>query len=578
MDIHELLEYQLYQLKSIDPALSSNWREVIQEILPELNVKSQNSLHKNILEPRGIYIDSDQNLTYQRRLSLKQTLSDIQTNNNDLMSIAANMLKIVDSSAKSYRAKQLADEIEIIFAHLGALNLNNVMQDQINYKIIRTAFLYDLAQWIDTVHLEVEPGLRGLDAHMVTSYLKEVFIKQKIQDQDFRKWSSSDVSFQEFTYLPTVIRNEGKSRKFIVVEGQAYWYLIGSPNEPNKNPYSFRRFLHEDSSGKPADEYIYLTHAVIKKHEIDNPKYLSHIAYIMSRFYTLDNEVPDTLLNFTNEIQMLNKTYLKPLLKKRIEQGVGSIEDTIKERMVNYEKQVSVLILGKLPRIIPLTLHSKHDRDYLFYNLDQLIKQMIENVQDFRLQPLAMYSTSSEIMSLKLIAIRKLLIKTHTLLCTENISIEECSEVMSMPQIIIQEALEKAEASIRELDELIETVFDYWQVKKEGTLWQKITLGVKPQYTLEEIAKSKLAVQENVFASIIRLAKERSNGIIYLEFECEEVMNENYRHYALADGTLGISRLPKILRLPEDRTEFDINAIKKVINQNVFEAHQAWDI
>lgn len=578
MDIHELLEYQLYQLKSIDPALSSNWREVIQEILPELNIKSQNSLHKNILEPRGIYIDSDQNLNYQRRLSLKQTLSGIQTHNNDLMSIATNMLKIVDSSAKSYSAKQLADEIEIIFAHLGALNLNNVIEDQINYKIIRTAFLYDLAQWIDTVHLEVEPGLRGLDVHMVTSYLKEVFIKQKIQDQDFRKWSSSDVSFQEFTYLPTVIRNEGKSRKFIVVEGEAYWYLIGSPNEPNKNPYSFRRFLHEDNSGKPADEYVYLTHAVVKKHNLDNPKYLSHIAYIMSRFYTLDNEVPDTLVNFTNEIQTLNKKYLKPLLKKRIEQGVGSIEDTIKERMVNYEKQVSVLILGKLPRIIPLTLHSKHDRDYLFYNLDQLIKQMIENVQDFRLQPLAMYSTSSEIMSLKLVAIRKLLIKTHTLLCTKNISIEECSEVMSMPQVIIQEALEEAEASIRELDELIETVVDYWQVKKEGTLWQKIKLGVKPQYTLEEIAKSKLTVQENVFATIIRLAKERSNGIVYLEFECEEVMNENYRHYALADGALGISRLPKILRLPENRTEFDLNAVKKIINQNIFEAHQAWDI
>lgn len=363
MDIRDLSQYQLYRLKSIDPALSSNWQEVTQDIFPRLNLEDQNSLFKKILEPRGIYLDSNQKLTYKRPVSLKQTIDSIRIDNHELISIADDMLKIVNSHTTYYNAIKLADEIEAIFSRLDNLNLHDLIHGQKNYKKIRTAFLYDLARWVDTVSLEVSAGLRGLDEHMVKSYLKEVFIKQKIQGRDFRKWNSADVSFQEFTYLPVFIRNEGKKRKFILVEGQKYWYLIGSPNEPNKNPYSFRRFLHEDSSGETDNKYIYLTHAVINKHHINDSQYLSYTSYIMSRFFTLDSEVPDTLLGFINNIQHLNKEYLKPLLKKRIEQESTSIEETIKRRMVIYEKQMSLLILGKLPRIIQTTLNSESDQD-----------------------------------------------------------------------------------------------------------------------------------------------------------------------------------------------------------------------
>lgn len=577
IDIHNLSQYQLYKLKSIDPALSSNWREVIQDSFSELNQQGRNSLFENILEPRGIYFDSNQNLAYKRAISLKQTLKNSQSNNNDLVSIANHMLKIIDSSADYYNAMQLADEIEIIFARLDSLNLYNLIHEQRNYKKIRTAFLYDLASWIDTIKLEVRTGLRGLDQHMVKSYLKEVFIKQKIQGRDFRKWNSADISFQEFTYLPAFIRNEGKNRKFIVVEGKEYWFLIGSPDKADKNPYSFRRFLYEDSSGEDDNKYVYLTHAVIKKNQINNPQYLSYTSYVMSRFYTLDDAVPDSLLNFIDEIQHLNKRYLQSMLKKRIEQEADSIKETIKKRMMSYEKQMSLLILGKLPRVIQSISNNQSDQDYLFYNLDQLLKQMTDDIEDFRLQPLAKYSTSSEIMSLKLVAIRKLLIKSRSLLCSENMSAEECSNIMHIPIMTIQEKFEEAEASLEELKKIEHNIRSYLQVKEEDSFWQRIKFGRKPKYTLEHISKKKLAIQEDTFASIVRLAKKRSQGMLYLEFECDEIMNENYRHYALADGELGISRLPKILRLPEDRKVFDIGPIRKIIDHNVFEDYQLWD-
>ncbi|WP_201557134.1 hypothetical protein [Psychrobacter sp. 72-O-c] len=577
MNIHDLSEYQLYKLKSLDPSLSQDWREVIQNILPELDKESQDSVHKNILEPRGIYFDINKGLIYKRPTTLKKTREDIQTHNNDLIAIASDMSKIIDSRFEYYDAIQLADEIEAIFGCLDNLDMRNMLYERKNRKRIQIAFLYDLAQWIDTVKLKVAPGFRKLDSHMVKSYLKEVFIKQKIQGQDFRKWDSSDVSFQEFTYLPPFIRNEGEDRRFFVVEGQKYWFLIGGTDQLGKNPYSFRRFLHEDSSGINDEKYIYLTHVVLKKEDMHDSQYLSHASHAMSRFYTLDRGTPDTLLSFINEIQNMRKRYLKPLLKERLEQVGGSTEAIIKERMITYEKQVSVLILQKIPRIQTI-LHNKDDQDYLSYHLDKLFKQMIESVQDFRLQPLVMYSNSSEILLIKLMALRKLLTKSHDFILSQKSSIEERSEVMGMPLFMVKEKLNETKISIRELEDLKNNLDNYFTIKEQGSFWKKIALGREPNYTLEEIAKEKLLLKKEVFRSIVRMAKSQNKGMVYIEFECDEIINKNYRHYALADGQLGISRLPRVLRLSEDKREFDIESIRQVVNHNIFEANQLWHI
>ena len=105
----------------------------------------------------------------------------------------------------------------------------------------------------------------------------------------------------------------------------------------------------------------------------------------MTRLYTLDRGVSDTLLKFIHDIQQLYQNYLKPLLREPLQQDGSHPEEIIKERMIKYEKQLSILILQKLPRIIQMTFHDINDQDYLFYHLDQLVKQMSENVQDFRL-------------------------------------------------------------------------------------------------------------------------------------------------------------------------------------------------
>ena len=570
MNIYDLSEYQVYRLKAIDPALSSDWREVIREILPQLNKESQASIYKNILKPRGI----NKNLVYKRSDTLKNVMSKTTIQNKELNNIAVHMSKLIDSKPDSYQALKLADEIEAMLDYLDGLDVQGSLYDQKIRINIRTAFLYDLADWVDKVELIIENGLRELNNDIVKTYLKEVFIKQKIQGRDFRSWDSTDLSFQELAHLPLLIKKEGKQRKFFVIESQNYWFIVGIASQPNNNAYSFRRFLYEASSGEGDNKFIYLTHLIIKKDILSNNKYIIHISHCMSRLYTLDRGVSDTILKFVLEAQHLNRTYLTTLLKKPLDQDGSGLEAIIANRMTDYEKQLSILILNKLPNVIQTVLNDVNDQSFLFYHLDQLIKKMIENTQDFRLQPLAMYSESSEIMVMKLVSLRKLLSNLWSLFSVGQKNIFDYETTMEKSLLIVKEKLKECDASLQEIKILKEELKNHLKVKEEGSFWQRIKLGKSPSYTLEEISEIESTLNEDFFMFIVRLAKNKADSIVYPEFECEIIINESYRHYAIADGQIGITRLPRILRLPENKSKFTFSSVKEMINNDIFKPPQ----
>ncbi|MBU5616517.1 hypothetical protein KPY62_05240 [Psychrobacter sp. TAE2020] len=575
MNIHDLSEYQLYKLKSIDPTLSSDWLEVIRDILPKLNKEGQISVYKNILKPRGIYIEADRKPIFNRPNTLALTIKNVQTKNKNLVSIALHMAKIIDPQVTQYNAIELADKIEAILGYLDNLEVNDLLQDQKNRQKIRVAFLYDLALWIDNISLDIDAGIRNIDVDLVKSYFKEVFIKQQIQGRDFRNWDSSDLSFQETSYLPPFIKQQGTERKFLIVEGQHYWYLIGTANKMENNPYSFRRFLYEDRSGS-SNNYIYLTHIVLKKDSMHNSDYLAHASYCMSRLYTLDRGVSDNLLKFMQQIQQLYQNYLRPLLKKPLQPDGSDPELIIKDRMIEYERQLSILILQKLPNIIQKTSNDLNDQDYLFYHLDRLMKQMSENIQDFRLQPLSMYSASSEIMLVKLITLRRLLNKSRDLFYDGQLRLDDDCQVMGKSLLTVKQQLDETEVSMEKLQLFKNEIDKHYYLQENGSFWQKIKLGKAPEYSLAEIDQMKLSIHEDLFISIVRLAKTEKSSMVYTEFECNEIINENYRHYALADGKLGISTLPRILRLNEDRSKFSIKLIREALYEDIFKSGQQW--
>lgn len=564
MHVYELSEYQLYQLKSIDPALSSNWKTIITDILPQLDKPSRKSVYEKILSKRNI----SAHFTYVIPDNLRSVLSKTAVRNSELKAISIQMLKFIESKLSSYDAIELADKVEAMVDYLNGIEIGDHLLDQHSRKNIKCAFLYDLAVWIDDIHLVVQPGIRQLNADIIKTYFKEVYIKQKIQERDFRAWDSTDIDFQEQKSLAKIIKEQAKLKKFFVIESDKYWYLIGIADKPRQNPYSIKRFLHEETSSNEA--FVYLTHVIIRKSLLEEKRYVEHINYCMSRLYTLDAGVSDTIIKFIEETQYLCKTQIQPLLKRELAKDGEDTEYHISKRMNEYEQQLTVLILNKFNHIVKNSISDDDDRDYLFYYLSKIFNKLIDKMQDFQLQPIATYSYNVEIMLAKLISFRYFLNMVYELLENDNFDIQKFTDVSKQIMTTIKEDFDKVENDLKKIAELKEKLKKYNEVKENGNIWQKIAAGFSPRYNLEDIEYSNDKIKNEFFLSIVRLAKVHTDNITYLEFDCDEILNEYYRHYAIADEKMLITRLPKVLRLPEDKKAFDVQKINEAIHHNVF--------
>ena len=152
----------------------------------------------------------------------------------------------------------------------------------------------------------------------------------------------------------------------------------------------------------------------------------------------------------------------------------------------------------------------------------------------------------------------------------KDFDIKELADVSKEIVSTIKEELNEVENNLKQVKRLEQKLKTYYQIKENGNFWQKLMVGRQPKYSLEDIKNSKDKVKNDFFLSIVRLAKKQTENIVYLEFDCNEILNEYYRHYAIAYDKTIVARLPKILRLPEDKRTFDVERVNEAIHHNVF--------
>ncbi len=567
MAIYDLSEREVYQLNSIEPHLSYGWQDMLLQILPKMDAEGQKSIAKRILDPRAIYYDrEEQNFKYYRAKTFAEMTEEYHLNHPDLQKILIKMQNLIEPTTETIEAYQFALDLEKLLADYDQVELSDELP-QIKQQL-RTAFLYDVATWMDNTELEVNSNFRRLNQHAVKSYLKEVYLKQQIQGWDFRSWDSFDI--QTIDNIPEWIKKEAENRQFIVVETPQYWFLVGQADRPDESPYSFSKFLLED--GDDLGQYVFITHLVVPRCKVGDPKISQFLQNCLSRFYTLDRNISKEIRQFIQDSKDYQNQTLRPILKRPVNQDGTDVEKAIFIQLVDYEKQLSVLILNKLPRMLQLIRESKNDQDYLFYHLKNIIKQLTDSIEDFRLQPITRFSKVAENMYLRLTCYNLLLSKLQDIICNPSLNEEEQTEQATQPLISLKNELEKIDEELEELNEYVAELREYEEAKNSGGLFGRLFTGKAPDFTLEDIQEEAQKIYEQLFIYIIRLEKKQRHLMIYPEYEFYQQADENYRHYAFADGTMGITRLPKLVRLPEDRSQFSVDELRKTINFDISKA------
>ncbi len=568
MAIYDLSEREVYQLNSIEPHLSYGWQNILLQILPKMDAEGQKSIAQRILEPRAIYYDrEEQNFKYKRAKTLVEMTEIYHLNHPELQKILAEMQALIEPATDTVDAHQFALDLEKLLANYDKVELSDE-HPQIKQQL-RTAFLYDVATWVDNTELEVKSKFRRINQHAVKSYLKEVYLKQQIQGWDFRSWDAFDV--QLIDNIPDWIKKEAENRQFIVVETPQYWFLVGQADKPKESPYSFSRFLLED--GDDLGEHVFITHLVIPRCKVDDPKISQFLQNCLTRFYTLDRNISKEIKQFIQESKDYQNKTLRPILKRPINQDGSDIEKAIYIQLIDYEKQLNILILNKLPRILQLIRDSKNDQDYLFYHLKNIIKQLTDSIEDFRLQPVTRFSKVAENMYLRLTCYNFLLSKLQDIIYNSTLTEEEQTAQATAPLISLKNELERIDEELEELNEYVVELREYEDLQNNGKLFERLfTTKKAPDFTLEDIQEEAQKIYEQLFIYIVRLEKKQRHLMIYPEYEFYQQADENYRHYAFADGTMGITRLPKLIRLPEDRSQFSVDELRNTINFDIARA------
>ncbi len=560
--IYELSDRELFQLKSIDPHLSGGWQELLFQVLPKLDKDNQLIIKEDILAPRGIHYDRENQRFYaEKAKTLAEVLKESGIHNKELLRLIEYMLETLAPINEPICAEEVADRIESILSQLNNISFDDSDKPKIRYEVLK-AFLYDIAKWVDNVELKVKAGVRKMNAEIAKIYLKEVFIKQQIQGWDFRSWDAMDI--WHMPDIPDWVKEAVKTRKCYMIETNDCWFLIGQAETAEQNPFSFRRFLYEDDGGGGYRAFV--NHVAIPRALINNADVVKLLKRSIGRIYTLDKTISGAISKFVYEMKEQNIKNLRPLLKQPLKHDGTDIEKVIQTRLLDYEKQLTRLVLMRLPKVMQTLINTEDDKNYLFYHLKVILKQMIESVEDFRLQPITRFSASVDMMVLKLTCYSLLLDKVQDILCHKSIPEKDKTDQLNEPLTILTGKLEEVVEDYEQLVALQEKLLT--AQNSEGGFFSRL-FKRQPDYTMEDIQQEALKLSENLFMFIVRLEKHHRRFMAYPEFEIYKSFNDNYRHYAFANGVMGIDRLPKLLRLPEDKKQFQIRSVQQVVYYDV---------
>lgn len=546
LNIYDLSYYQLYILKSIDPILDKDWHKKLLSVFTKLDQPSQNVVYKKILQPRRIFYNKEKKCFQNKNhISLKDALLISPTSNRSLLKCVEHMQDFLKLSGQ-LATEKVADKIEALLSHLDQVDINLDLDEHKVREQLRQAFLYDVSIWIDTIDLIIPKNVRALTSEVIKTFLKEVFIKHQIYGNDFRSWNALEIDDLELSHFPTYLSKPSKDRQLQIVETAEYWFLIGQPNKFKDNTFSLRRFLFEDNGF----QFVYLSGLVVSRHSFNDAKVKKSALQQISSIYSLDRTLSEDIVRFIKDCKTFQKKYLRPILRKPLSRGITDIEEMIAERLAVYEKNLTSLVLDKLPRVIN-AISSMDDEDYLYYHMNALFKDFLEDVENFRLLPVVQYSKSAQLMSVKILCIMQMMNNFKEI----EKSPEEKDNIIKQPLLELGQLYDETETEMTELEKIKKSIFRYEEKKQEKKLLSRFT-NKAPTFTLDDVANHEKKLNETFFISIVRLAKKRRNIIIYPEYECRYTEDDNFRHYAFPYGKNGLGKLPRIVRLPENREIF----------------------
>ena len=552
------------QITQIDPLLDIFWQKHLHDLFVNMNTKERKNVSEQLLASQNIFWNG-QNKTFEHRPTINipfgQFCADIPAKFKKLK-ILANKLQISLEHLESYNeANKIADYLENMLGIIDELDTRDELEQQICKQKLHRAFIYAAANTIrHKKELIMPSNARHLSSNAVKVFINEVFLKNQLLGYWFKTLRNRQLKEHPHPLINEFLSKEQKGRQLEIIIASGYLYAIAPMLEYNANPFTIRRFLLEEKLSPSSwllNGTVLPTGYLSGKNEQIEAIFKKQIECRI----TIEGNVRRLVMDFVEQLDNYHENELLPLLFAPFEVSAKGMEQDVYQRLYQYEQRLTFGVLQPLANALRHLPNSEEEYDYLYVSTRQLFGNIISAFKDFQAQPTLFGNEQASLLLGRLVAYASFLEKRRADIFTpmENFTWAENhkkSRILDQhAHAVANEYLDSYLAKKRDVQAQQNLV------DKSETLFDKIFKNkVRQLEKLEELKKKMRQVQYEAHKKLFYLPDEVKAQTIHMEFDTLLITDEKIRHYAFPNGDNGISALPEIFSLPENRLDFDILA------------------
>ena len=561
-----MIPYQIRAtLLQMEPSLDANWEELLANIFEGADIDVREEIDRQILKPKEIQWNRVTN-SFDYRVTNSLAILKHSFSSERMRSIATKLSHSINWLKSITDPIQIADYLENALHQIDQIPVEDDLKLQREKMMMRRVYLQDVAKLIRTLEIDPPGGVRGLTPNQIKSFIVEVYIKQQLLGYWFKPLLARSSAMMDHPFFKFWLLKEQSVRRFDIVKTSEYLFIIAPVSNFENNPYSIRRFLFEDFLDY--NEQIFLNGIVLDMSRYTEKGYIDEFTKQVQMMITVQHQVHKDVILIVQEFEELAEKKLIPMLTQTIGTGGGKNSDVVaKQHIRKFESILTNDFL--IPLHDALRNHISHleEYQYLFVSIHRIFSDILAHYKDFKEQPALFFNHTIELFEYQLLAYVKLLEKRkEEIFVPMNIyEWKVMNDRSEQPILSLQKDL------TRHITDYRETTLYIGRLKKEqtevqGSFMKRMMRGDKLDKELQQVSHSAIRIKKQAYLDILSIPKNFRKYSVFIEFESFTATSELERHYAFPCGDNGVTRLPLLVKIPENLEHFNLEELNNSIS------------
>lgn len=560
-----MIPYQIRaSLLQMEPSLDANWEDLLTRVFEYADIDVREEIDRQILKPKEILWNRVTN-TFEYRVTNSLAILKHSFSSERMRSIAAKLSHSINWLKSITDPIQIADYLENALHQIDQIPVEDDLKLQREKMMIRRVYLQDVAKLIRTLEIEPPGGVRGLTPNQIKSFIVEVYIKQQLLGYWFKPLLPRSSNMMDHPFFKFWLLKEQAVRRFDIVKTSEYLFIIAPVSNFENNPYSIRRFLFEDFMDY--NEQIFLSGVVLDMSRYKEKGYIEEFTQQVQMMITVQHQVHKDVILIVQEFEDVAEKKLIPMLTQTLGTGGKNSDVVAKQHIRQFETILTNELL--LPLHDALRNHLSHleEYQYLFVSIHRIFSDILAHYKEFKEQPALFFNHTVQLFEYQLLAYVKLLEKRkEEIFVPMNIyEWKVMNDRSEQPILTLQKDLTRHIHDYREMNLYLGRLKKE-QAELQGTFMKRMLKGDKLEKELQQVAHSAVRIKKQAYLDILSIPKNFRKYSVFIEFESFTATSELERHYAFPAGDNGVTRLPLLVKIPENLEHFNLEELNNSIS------------